>query len=159
MFHERKECIELAKYVLSHQSLSYLNEIIFTRSNLYHSIISYLSCRWIWICLQELGCYQDQGDNRQFIKEKKTLIIIDVRTKEEYDREHFPKAKLINFFGSDFEKKLKGLDKSKAYLLHCQSGGRSRGALRKMQKLGFKEVYHLDGGILAWKKAGGELTD
>ena len=95
----------------------------------------------------------------KFTKEKKTLIIIDVRTKEEYDREHFPKAKLINFFGSDFEKKLKGLDKSKAYLLHCQSGGRSRGALRKMQKLGFKEVYHLDGGILAWKKAGGELTD
>ena len=95
----------------------------------------------------------------KFTKEKKTLLIIDVRTKEEYDREHFPKAKLINFFESDFEKKLKGLDKDKAYLLHCQSGGRSRGALKKMRALGFKEVYHLDGGILAWKKSGGELTD
>ena len=95
----------------------------------------------------------------KFTKEKKTLLIIDVRTKEEYDREHFPKAKLINFFGSNFEKKLKGLDKDKAYLLHCQSGGRSRGALKKMRELGFKEVYHLDGGILAWKKSGGELTD
>lgn len=95
----------------------------------------------------------------KFTKEKKTLLIIDVRTKEEYDREHFPKAKLINFFGSDFEKKLKRLDKDKAYLLHCQSGGRSRGALKKMRELGFKEVYHLDGGILAWKKSGGELTD
>ena len=92
-------------------------------------------------------------------KDKKTLTIIDVRTKEEYDREHFPKAKLINFFGSDFEKKLKELDKNKSYLLHCQSGGRSKGALNKMQKLGFKRVYHLDGGILAWKKSGGELTD
>ena len=40
----------------------------------------------------------------KFTKEKKTLLIIDVRTKEEYDREHFPKAKLINFFGSNFEK-------------------------------------------------------
>ena len=95
----------------------------------------------------------------QYKKDKKTLIIIDVRTKEEYDREHFPKAKLINFFGSDFEKKLKELDKNKSYLLHCQSGGRSKGALNKMQKLGFKRVYHLDGGILAWKKSGGELTD
>jgi phage shock protein E len=95
----------------------------------------------------------------KFTKEKKTLLIIDVRTKEEYDREHFPKAKLINFFGPNFEKKLKELDKNKAYLLHCQSGGRSRGALKKMQELGFKEVYHLDGGILAWKKSGGELTD
>ena len=28
----------------------------------------------------------------KFTKEKKTLIIIDVRTKEEYDRELFPKA-------------------------------------------------------------------
>jgi phage shock protein E len=79
----------------------------------------------------------------KFTKEKKTLLIIDVRTKEEYDR----------------EQKLKELDKNKAYLLHCQSGGRSRGALKKMQELGFKEVYHLDGGILAWKKSGGELTD
>lgn len=95
----------------------------------------------------------------QYKKGKKTLTIIDVRTKEEYDREHFPKAKLINFFGSDFEKKLKKLDKNKSYLLHCQSGGRSKGALKKMQELGFKRVYHLDGGILAWKKSGGELTD
>ena len=95
----------------------------------------------------------------QYKKDKKTLTIIDVRTKEEYDREHFPKAKLINFFGSDFEKKLKELDKNKSYLLHCQSGGRSKGALKKMQELGFKRIYHLDGGILAWKKSGGELTD
>ena len=95
----------------------------------------------------------------KYKKEKKTLTIIDVRTKEEYDREHFPKAKLINFFGSDFEKKLKELDKNKSYLLHCQSGGRSKGALKKMQELGFKRIYHLDGGILAWKKSGGELTE
>ena len=79
----------------------------------------------------------------KYKKEKKTLTIIDVRTKEEYDREHFPKAKLINFFGSDFEKKLKELDKNKSYLLHCQSGGRSKGALKKMQELGFKIIYHL----------------
>ena len=95
----------------------------------------------------------------KYKKEKKNLTIIDVRTKEEYDREHLPKAKLINFFGKDFEKKLKELDKNKSYLLHCQSGGRSRGALKKMQELGFKKVYHLDGGILAWKKSGGELTE
>ena len=95
----------------------------------------------------------------KYKKEKKTLTIIDVRTKEEYDREHFPKAKLINFFGSDFEKKLKELDKNKSYLLHCQSGGRSKGALKKMQELGFKRIYHLDGDILAWKKSGGELTE
>lgn len=154
------------KNVLSWQNMFY-------HINLYHISMKLFSLALIYSIQSLVTCPADESESvyknldaiktkaiiAKFIKEKKTLIIIDVRTKEEYDREHFPKAKLINFFGSDFEKKLKGLDKSKAYLLHCQSGGRSRGALRKMQKLGFKEVYHLDGGILAWKKAGGELTD
>jgi len=131
------------------------------------SLVLIYSIQSLIICLADeskavyknLDAVKTKAIIAKFTKEKKTLLILDVRTKEEYDKEHFPKAKLINFFRPDFEKKLKELDKNKAYLLHCQSGGRSRGALKKMQEIGFKEVYHLDGGILAWKKSGGELPD
>ena len=93
-------------------------------------------------------------------KEKsKKLIIIDVRTKDEYKKSHLTNSKLIDFFDSNFEDKIKNLDKKTPYLLHCQSGGRSMKAFKLMQSLGFKKVYHLDGGMLTWKKLGKKIQE
>ena len=93
-------------------------------------------------------------------KEKsKKLIIIDVRTKDEYKKSHLTNSKLIDFFDSNFEDKIKNLDKKTPYLVHCQSGGRSMKAFKLMQSLGFKKVYHLDGGMLAWKKLGKKIQE
>ena len=90
---------------------------------------------------------------------KGKLTIIDVRTREEYQKGHLSKAKLIDFFDDDFEKKIKALDKKLPYLIHCQSGGRSMKVFKLMKTLGFEQVYHLDGGILAWKSSGNRLKD
>ena len=93
-------------------------------------------------------------------KEKsKKLIIIDVRTKDEYKKSHLTNSELIDFFDSNFEDKIKNLDKKTPYLVHCQSGGRSMKAFKLMQSLGFKRVYHLDGGMLAWKKLGKTIQE
>ena len=93
-------------------------------------------------------------------KEKsKKLIIIDVRTKDEYKKSHLTNSKLIDFFDSNFEDKIKNLDKKTPYLVHCQSGGRSMKAFKLMQSLGFKKVYHLDGGMLTWKKLGKKIQE
>mgnify|MGYP001242343052 CR=1 FL=1 len=48
--------------------------------------------------------------------------------------------------------------RGKMVIVHCRSGGRSTRNLPVFKKLGFKKVYHLDGGILAWEKAGYPLT-
>ena len=87
----------------------------------------------------------------------KKIMVLDVRTPAEYKEGHIKGAKLIDLNGSEFETKLEALDKSSSYLLHCRSGGRSSVALAKLKKLGFKSVYHLDGGILAWQDAGGAV--
>ena len=84
----------------------------------------------------------------------KKLTIIDVRTMDEYKKSHLANSRLIDFFDSNFEDKIKNLDKTIPYLVHCQSGGRSMKAFKLMQSLGFERVYHLDGGMLAWKKLG-----
>jgi len=39
-------------------------------------------------------------------------------------------------------------------VVHCASGGRSTKSLRVFQEQLFLAVYHLDGGIKAWQKAG-----
>jgi rhodanese-related sulfurtransferase len=82
------------------------------------------------------------------------VVILDVRTPEEFKAGHIAGATNINFRASDFEQRLSGLDTNKSYLVHCASGGRSTQALPVFKKLHFSSVTHLDGGIKAWEKAG-----
>lgn len=84
----------------------------------------------------------------------KTNVLLDVRTKKEYEAGHIPGAVLIDFNAPDFEKKIGSLDKDKTYLVHCAVGGRSAKAAAKMSALNFKSVYNLEGGYRAWEKAG-----
>jgi Rhodanese-related sulfurtransferase len=82
------------------------------------------------------------------------LVILDVRTPEEFKSFHIAGATNIDFHGSNFEQRINSLDKSKSYLVHCASGGRSGQSLKYFQKHDFQSIYHLDGGINAWKNAG-----
>jgi rhodanese-related sulfurtransferase len=54
----------------------------------------------------------------------------------------------------DFQEKTALLDKSKTYLVHCASGGRSARACEKLGSLDFPKVYNLPAGFKAWVKAG-----
>lgn len=90
--------------------------------------------------------------------DKAKLTVLDVRTDEEFAAGHIAGAVQIDYLGDEFAKKLAKLDRDQAYLVHCRSGGRSKGALDAMKKLGFKVVHHLDGGMQAWVAAGGEVV-
>ena len=86
-------------------------------------------------------------------KQKKDLVILDVRTQAEFDAGHLADATLLDFHSPDFKKKLAKLDRNKAYLVYCRSGNRSGKSRDAMEKLGFKEIHHLDGGFRAWSAA------
>ncbi len=83
-----------------------------------------------------------------------TVVVLDVRTPEEFEQGHIRKAVNLDFRAKDFEAQIAKLDRAKKYLVHCKSGGRSTSSLRVFEKLGFADVTHLDGGILAWESAG-----
>jgi rhodanese-related sulfurtransferase len=85
---------------------------------------------------------------------KKKSKIIDVRTPEEVAEGHLPGALTVDFLNENFASKVQELPKNKTYLLYCRSGNRTRKAADAMQKMGFKHVYMLEGGITAWKNAG-----
>ena len=80
---------------------------------------------------------------------KENSIIIDVRTKEEYDSGHIKNAINIDFYGPDFEKQISALDKNKNYFIYCRSGHRSHEANKVMKSLGIKNIFELEGGIMS----------
>ena len=86
--------------------------------------------------------------------EGKPFQLIDVRTPEEYNEGHIASAKNINFYDTNFLKLLEKLDKSKPVFLYCKSGGRSGKASARLRDAGFKSIYDLKGGFVAWQNAG-----
>lgn len=73
-------------------------------------------------------------------------IIIDVRTKKEYDEGHLKKTDLLyDYREIDFEDNIDQLEKDKTYYLYCRSGNRSGKAARMMRKKGFENVYNIGG--------------
>ena len=85
-------------------------------------------------------------------KNNSNFVLIDVRTKQEYEAGHIDGAKNLDFYkGAEFVQALSKLDKNKTYAIYCRSGHRSGQTLDIMKNMGFKKVYNLDGGINAWK--------
>ncbi len=81
-------------------------------------------------------------------------VLLDVRTNEEFAAGHLAGATLIDFNAPDFQQKIRALPKDKTYLVYCRSGRRSKNACDQMRELGFPGLFDLQGGILAWQKAG-----
>lgn len=90
----------------------------------------------------------------KLIEARKDLVVLDVRTIEEYDMAHIPGAKNASFIDTKFDEQLKEFE-GKPVLVHCAAGNRSLRAVMKMQAEGkFPEIYHLPGGFTAWQEAG-----
>ncbi len=88
------------------------------------------------------------------IKETPALVILDVRTPDEFAGGHIHGAKNVDFFGDDFEKQIAALDPAKPVLVHCAAGGRSSQAVEKLAALKKPPViYHLKAGFNGWKAA------
>jgi len=63
------------------------------------------------------------SEAEKLIKDDPKVVVLDVRTPEEYKGGHIAGAKNIDFNGDDFEKQIAALDKSKTYVVHCAAGG------------------------------------
>lgn len=89
---------------------------------------------------------------KQYINshQEKEYVIIDVRQPQEYLAGHIPGANLIPL--SEFQTKLFDLPTDKSFVFYCASGGRSRMAamLAAEGEITEKELYNLDGGMMAW---------
>ncbi len=94
------------------------------------------------------------NEAEKIIKTDPKVVVIDVRTPEEFKAGHIPGAKNLDFFGDDFAKQIAALDKSKTYIVHCAAGGRSAQACKIIEQVKLPSVYHMNEGFKAWEKAG-----
>ena len=79
-----------------------------------------------------------------------TFTVLDVRTPAEFSAGHLPGAVNVDALASDFEHRLRSLDKNTSYLVYCRSGNRSQAAVRAMERLGFRSIFHMTAGMLGW---------
>ncbi|HXG46774.1 MAG TPA: rhodanese-like domain-containing protein [Methylomirabilota bacterium] len=81
-------------------------------------------------------------------------VILDVRSRAEFEKGRIPGATNIDINSVRFLETVAGLDKGKVYLVNCAVGMRSARACKKMESLGFTNLYDLAPGFDGWKKAG-----
>ena len=82
------------------------------------------------------------------------LQIVDVRSPREFsgDLGHLPGARLVPL--DQLPRRLGELDPDTPTLVVCRSGGRSARAASMLGSAGFRELYNLEGGMLAWSAEG-----
>ncbi|MEG1886966.1 MAG: rhodanese-like domain-containing protein [Oscillospiraceae bacterium] len=89
------------------------------------------------------------AEAKKIMDEETDYIILDVRTKEEFDEGHIESAVLI----PDYEIKETAekilTDKSRKLLVYCRSGRRSAVAAKKLVDMGYASVLDF-GGIIDW---------
>ena len=112
------------------------------------------------VCLVLLaGCTSNGDDSHtvNYVQAKEQIInngalLIDVRTKEEYDDGHIDGAILLTLDDIN-ETSVSNVvnDKNKPIVVYCKSGVRSHQALEKLESLGYKNVYDL-GAMSNWKE-------
>ena len=79
------------------------------------------------------------------------LVILDVRTPEEFAAGHIPGA--LNIPHDQLATRLGELEsaKSREIVVYCRTGRRSNLALQILQENGFKQLSHLEGDMVAWQ--------
>jgi len=89
------------------------------------------------------------------MKSDSQVVVVDVRTADECNEGIIPGALMVDFYQEEKMKQaMANWNPSHTYLVYCRSGGRSGQTLELMKASGFKNAYHLEGGMNAWIRAG-----
>ncbi len=84
---------------------------------------------------------------KELLKQNSRGILLDVRSIQEYNEYHLSGAICIPHY--ELQTKILNIieDKNQLIILYCQSGGRSNKAVGILKKMGYSNLYQLDGGI------------
>ncbi len=93
-------------------------------------------------------------DVKKKLDSKDDFTLIDVREESEFAGGRIPTAIHLSkgIIERDIEKTVPDFDRK--LILYCGGGFRSAMSADNLQKMGYKNVYSMDGGWTAWKNAG-----
>lgn len=100
------------------------------------------------------SCFENISNNRfkALAETSDAVIVLDVRTAQEYRQGNIKNALNMDVSESDFESKVSPFEASKTILVYCRSGSRSIKAAQILCEKGFKNVYNLTNGYMGWKE-------
>ena len=95
-----------------------------------------------------VGCSQTKSEHIiDFLaKHPESILLVDVRTPQEYEAGHLENAQNINWFDADFAENFSEIDKDEIIYVYCKVGGRSAQAQEKLISMGYTNVINLEGG-------------
>lgn len=85
-----------------------------------------------------------------WLKKNPRIVVLDVRTPEEFAGGHIKGAKNIDIRQQDFFAKVDKLDKKADYLVYCRTNHRSTMAVEYMSQHGFVTIYQMMDGFTGW---------
>jgi rhodanese-related sulfurtransferase len=99
--------------------------------------------------IEELKVKMDRGEK---------FVLVDVREESEFDKDHLPGAIHLGkgVIERDIEERVPDLNAP--LFLYCGGGFRSALAADNLQKMGYKNVISVDGGIRGWREKNFPLT-
>ena len=122
-------------------------------------VVATISTIFLTGCSSEGGSAVDLGVAEfQAKTQEADVVILDVRTKSEFNEGHIANSINIDFQSDTFLNEISKLDKSKTYAVYCRSGNRSGQAVSKMTNEEFISLYNLNGGVIDWAGAGYPLV-
>lgn len=87
--------------------------------------------------------YVSPDEAKKLIASGKVKVVLDVRTKFEYDSGHYPGA--IHIPVNKINEKTTSILPNKGILVYCNTGQRARIAAEKLERLGYKQIYYIPG--------------
>jgi rhodanese-related sulfurtransferase len=94
------------------------------------------------------------ADVDELLKKNSQIIILDVRTPDEFKQGHLKNAINLNIQDPDALEKIGKLDHKATYLVYCRTQRRSGIAVSHMIESGFSNVYHMTDGMSGWLQNG-----
>jgi phage shock protein E len=86
------------------------------------------------------------------------VVILDVRTPQEFAEGHIEGAINIPVESADYIDQVSQLDPNVTYAVYCRSGNRSQPAVAGMASVGVTGIYELESGTIGWTDAGQPLV-
>jgi rhodanese-related sulfurtransferase len=104
------------------------------------------------LCLAAGAVDLSSAEAKALLAKNKLVVLVDVRTPEEYLQAHLAGALLIPL--GELKKRVQEIPRDRPLLVYCAVGARSVSAAGFLASRGYREVYHMSDGLVGWYKNG-----
>lgn len=93
---------------------------------------------------------------KKWLNQENKLFLLDVREENDWEQGHIPGS--VNIFSGYLKNRINELPKDRPIVVICKVGNRASLGASILRQAGFKQIYNVLGGIIAWKNAQYEIA-